>query len=132
MAQLELLDGISRVQGVPVAREKHLRRGDYTLTLKDGSKVAADLYECSTEKADNAAEYIGSKWDQADTVIVLLQEAATNKSFAAQVIKALYASRPSQVRPRRVMFFAYSRKNDTYNSVEDHRFKDAQPQKKWY
>lgn len=100
-----LLEDVAKMWGAPESGRHGVRSGDYRMTLTSDIIVAADLYECRTPNAQNAASYIMSKWDQADTVIILLGNNVVPDpaQFVAEILRILVHT-PVEVRPRRMIF----------------------------
>lgn len=103
---LELEDeGVTKVECA--SELKNSRSGDYRLHYRDGSVLPADLYECGTSNIQNAVSYIQSKWDQADTIVVLLPK-ISGLNYNSVIAELQKSSAPTSmgihIIPRRVLF----------------------------
>lgn len=130
-------EGVQKIVGA--AELKHTRSADYRLHYKDGTVLPADLYECNTSNTQNAVSYIQGKWDQADTIIILLP---TNTSLNCDTIinqlklTAVPTHDGTYVVPRRLLFITPNPITGLpaemcFKVVKDHKFFDK-PQSKLF
>jgi hypothetical protein len=124
IAGTELLPGVKKAWGMPESHQQGRRSGDYRMILDDSTTIAADLYECTSKRIDNITSYISSKFDQADTIVIVTQHPL---EFMKQICKALQEGFPAKVRPRRLFFLTSV--GEDFIPMHDHIFSDKQVQK---